>query len=158
MNDSGKVGAYSAPGQGKTRDGGLDTNADIVFEIATTTYYTRGVSEDNLTVFERENLGKKTPAIADMVGAIGVSPDSLLAWTYEESLSNKSREAAAGPNETYGSASQKDTRRDFSKGHGANPPTQLAPEMCSTGSADQTAKPKTNPDQGASSARVKDVQ
>ena len=146
MSDSGKVGSYSAPGQGKQADGGLDTNADIVFDIPTTTYYTRAVGEANLTVFERENIGKRVQEGADATGAIGVSADGLLAWTYDKSLSNKSRIAAASPNETYASASQSDTRRDFSKGHGAAPPTQLAPECSKVGSASVTANPAKNPD------------
>lgn len=146
MNDSGKVGQYGAPGQGRAADGGLDTNASIVFEVPTTTYYTRAIGESNLTVFERENLGKIVPPAADVTGATGVSADGLLAWTYDESMSNEYREGAASPNETYGSNSQSDTRRDFSKGHGAAPPTQLAPECSSVGSASHTATPAKNPD------------
>jgi hypothetical protein len=146
--DSGKVGSMSSGGSTgvPSADGGLDTNADIVFEIPTTTYYTRIVGEANLTVFERENLGKAIPSAGDMRGATGVSIDNV-AWTYDESLANKSREAAASPNETYASASQSsDTRRDFSKGHGAAAPTMLAPECSQVGSADLTPNPAKNPD------------
>lgn len=158
MSDSGKVGSYGAPGQGNHADGGLDSNADIVFDVPTTTYYTRAIAEQNLTVFERENLGKRVPPMADVTGATGVSADGFLAWTYDASLTNHSIIQAAGPNETY-RAGQSDTRRDFSKGHGAAAPTQLMPEMRKVGDCDQQhADPLTNPDQGASSARVKEVQ
>lgn len=157
-SDSGKhSGAVSGGSTGlSSQDGGLDSNADIVFDIPTTTYYTRIVGEANLTVFERENIGKQIPSGADMRGALGVDVDNL-AWVYDTSLSNQSREAAAGPNETY-RAPQTDTRRDFSKGHGAAAPTQLAPERSQVGDyALQEADPLKNPDQGSSSARVKDV-
>ena len=146
--DSGKVGGVASGGATgvPSVDGGLDKNADIVFEIPTTTYYTRVVGESNLTVFERENLAKPIPAVADMRGAIGVTVDPL-AWSYNESLANTSREAAASSNETYASASQSsDTRRDFSKGHGAAPPTMLAPECREVGSADLTPNPAKNTD------------
>lgn len=146
MNDSGKVGSYGAPGQGRSADGGLDSNAEIMFDVPTTTYYTRAVGEANLTAFERENIGKRVPSVADVTGAVGVSADGLLAWTYDQSLSNESREAAASPNETYANKSQSDTRRDFSKGHGAAPPTMLAPECVQSGSASVTANPARNPD------------
>jgi hypothetical protein len=159
-SDSGKRGQGLSGGSTgvSSADGGLDTNADIVFEVPTTTYYTRAIAEGNLTVYERENLGKPIPPEADVTGAIGISADGLVAWTYTDSLTNQSRIDAAGPNETY-RAPQRDTRRDFSKGHGAAAPTQLMPEMCKVGDGDlQVATPLKNPDQGASSARVKDVQ
>lgn len=150
MNDSGKVGAYSAPGQGITADGGLDSNAQIVLDVPTTTYYTRAIGEQNLTVFERENLGKPVPYDADVTGAVGVRSDALSGWTYDEGLSNRSILASAGPNATYADQSQSDTRRDFSKGHGAAPPTQLAPECSHVGSASVTANPPKNPDNKSS--------
>lgn len=157
--DSGKLTGISSGGSTGVpeHDGGLDTNASVVFDVPTTTYYTRAIQEQNLTVWERENMGKERP-IDDVTGATGTTDNLFLAWTYDKSLTNESREAAAGPNETYADNTQSsDTRRDFSKGHGAAPPTQLAPECRQVGSADQTANPPKNPDQGASNARVSQV-
>lgn len=120
--DSGKhSGAASGGSTGiEQASGGVDSGSQVTIacDISPEKFYTRVVGEQNLTVFERENLGKPLGVNVDGHGGV---------YTYKGGNSDISRDKAASPNETY-TAAQNDTRRDFSKGHGASAPTQLSPE------------------------------
>lgn len=120
--DSGKhSGAASGGSTGiEQGSGGVDSGSQVTvaFDVSADKFYTRVIAEQNLTVFERENIGKVLPAAVDGQGG---------SYVYKGGCSDESRDRSKSPNETYPGA-QNDTRRDFSKGHGAGAPTQLSPE------------------------------
>lgn len=79
-----------------------DSTSTEVWSVPAEQYVSRIVGEQNLTVFERENIGKPVPELSSYV-ADGTD------YTYNESFSNKKRLAARGPNETW-TAPQPDDR------------------------------------------------